>query len=298
MKKLAVVAFAAIVSLSMGVIDAEAKRLGGGKSFGMQRSDNVVRRDAAPTSPQVPPRNAAPAAAPQPGAAVPPVAQKRSWLGPLAGLAAGIGLAALLSHFGMGEQAASFMMILLGIFAVVMVVKLLFRSKAPQQPAGAFAGGAPAPVSYPAEPVPASAPILATGAAASSSSEAAVIPADFDTEAFVREAKLNFIRLQAANDAGNLDDIREFTSPELFAEIRMQFDERGGKAQRTDIVNLNAAVLDVAEEGKRHVVSTRFYGALREDENAPPEQFDEVWHLTKPVDGSRGWVVAGIQQRH
>ena len=54
----------------------------------------------------------------------------------------------------------------------------------------------------------------------------------------------------------------------------------------------------MATEGSRHVVSTRFYGMLREEDDAAPTAFDEVWHLVKPVDGSRGWMVAGIQQRH
>ena len=295
MKKLAVAALMAVATLTTVVPDAEAARLGGGKSFGMQRNDTIVRREAAP-APQVPPRTAAAPAqsAPQAGAPAPQMPQKRSWLGPLAGLAAGIGLAALLSHFGLGEQAASFMLILLGVMAVMMLFRLLFRRGA-SQPTPQYAGmpSTPAPETRHA----ASAPIaLPTSDAPVADTEA--LPSGFDADAFVREAKLNFIRLQAANDAGNLDDLREFTSPEMFAEIRLQYDERHGKPQRTDIVNLNAAVLDVATEGSRHVVSTRFYGMLREEDDAAPTAFDEVWHLVKPVDGSRGWMVAGIQQRH
>ncbi len=294
MKKLAVAALMAVATLTAVVPDADAARLGGGKSFGMQRSDNIMRREAAPVSPQVPPRtSAAPAqTAPQAGAPAPQMPQKRSWLGPLAGLAAGIGLAALLSHFGLGEQAASFMLILLGVMALMFVFKLLFRRSAPQEPRYAGVPASPQPVDV----ARAAAPITLSASGATAGADAP--PADFDTDAFVREAKLNFIRLQAADDAGNLDDLREFTSPEMFAEIRLQYDERHGKPQRTDIVNLNAAVLDVATEGTRHVVSTRFYGMLREEDDASPMPFDEVWHLVKPVDGSRGWVVAGIQQRH
>ena len=116
------------------------------------------------------------------------------------------------------------------------------------------------------------------------------------SDGFIRNAKVGFIRLQAAHDAGDLADIREFTSPEMFAEIRMDLDQRQGAAQKTDIVSLNAEILEVAEETNRYVVSVRFSGMLREEANAAPVAIDEIWHLTKPVTAQGGWVLAGIQQ--
>ena len=113
---------------------------------------------------------------------------------------------------------------------------------------------------------------------------------------FVRNAKVNFIRLQAANDAGNLEDIREFTTPEMFAEIKMDFAERKGVAQETDVVSIEADVLEVSEEPTRYVVSVRFTGLVREDKDATAEPIDEIWHLVKPREGKGGWMLAGIQQ--
>lgn len=121
------------------------------------------------------------------------------------------------------------------------------------------------------------------------------IPADFDVAGFVRNAKVQFIRLQASNDAGNLDDIREFTSPEVFAEIQMDIRERNGAAQETRVLDLDAEVLEVAEEAHRYIVSVRFTGRVQEDGGAP-SSIDEIWHLTKPRSGQGGWVLAGIQQ--
>ena len=120
--------------------------------------------------------------------------------------------------------------------------------------------------------------------------------ANFDAEGFARQAKLNFIRLQTANDSANLEDLREFTTPEVYAEISMQIAERGDAPQRTDVVELNAEVIEVVEESDRYIVSVRFTGLLREDEAAAPAALDEVWHLVKPVSGDAGWRVAGIQQ--
>ena len=112
----------------------------------------------------------------------------------------------------------------------------------------------------------------------------------------MRQAKLNFIRLQAANDRGDMEDIRQFCSPEMAAEIQMQFQERNQLAQETDVMQLDAALLDVSTEANRALASVRFSGLIREETNAAPESFSEVWHLSKPLDGSQGWQIAGIQQ--
>ncbi len=291
MKRLVIAAFAVVLGLGLMVSDAEAKRLGGGGSIGMKR-----QATPAPTAPaqagkpaSAPATAAAPAAAP--AAAAKPAGMSR-FLGPLAGLAAGLGIAALLSHFGLGEGMADMLLILALIGVAFVIVRWLMRKRAPEtgmQYAGA--GNAAAanfkPAQFDSSGVGAGA--TAAGAAARN------IPGDFDVEGFLRQAKLNFVRLQAANDRGDMDDIREFTSPELFAEIKMQYQERGSKVQETDVMQLNAELLEVVTEDKRHIASVYFSGQLRED-NAAPASFAETWHLAKPVDGSRGWNVAGIQQ--
>lgn len=281
----------AVMSFGFAATEAEAKRLGGGSSFGMQRQATppAQPRQPAATQQQTPAAGAATAAA-QP---------KRSWMGPIAGLAAGLGLAALFSHLGLGEGFANFVMILLLAAAAFFIFRLIFRrgASAPAQGnrglqyAGAAAGGNQPP----AQAFEASQPFGGSAAAPASGLDKA-IASGFDAEGFARQAKLNFIRLQAANDAGNLDDLREFTTPEVFAELCMQLNERRGAEQRTDVVELNADVIDVAEEENRYVVSVRFTGLLREEAEAAPAPFDEIWHLTKPRAGSGGWLIAGIQQ--
>ena len=285
MKNVFVAVFSIIVALGLNIGDAEAaKRLGGGKSVGMQR-EAVAPKPAAPTQAAPAPNTPAPAAAP---AAQP----KRNWLGPIAGLAAGLGIAALLSHFGLGEGMANFLMIALLAMAAVFIIKMLFRRKeapqaSPLQYAGAGNSGAtPPPLGT--QQYGSAAPMAAA--------DAPRVPAGFDSEGFLRVAKLNFVRLQAANDAGNLADIREFVSPEIFAEIKLQMEERGKVAQQTDVVTMNASLLEVVSEGGRHIASVHFTGMIREEANAPAAPFEEVWNLCKPVDGSSGWVVAGNQQ--
>ena len=311
MKPLIVALGLAIAALGLAPLDVEAKRLGGGGSSGMKREMPAkAAPDAAPAKP------AAPAAAPNaagaaPAAATPP---KRSWMGPLAGLAAGLGIAALMSHLGMGEAFGNFLMLALLAVVAVVAIRFLMRRFGPSaQNQGAqqglqFAGAAPG-AGNAALPAGGSGSGWGTGANATSSATPAVaelapataalplqLPADFDAAAFERTAKMIFIRLQAANDAGDLNDLRAFTTPEMFASIRLELQERAAASQQTDVVKIDTQVVDFAAEASRQVVSVRFHGLIREEENGTAHPFDEVWHLAKPLDGSQEWAIAGIQQ--
>ena len=308
MKNLALMGATLALGLALVTGDADAaKRFGGGKSAGMQRQE-MSQSHSTPASPaQAPGMSNTPARqqAAAPAAGMQPQAQpKRSWMGPLAGLAAGIGLAALASHFGFGEELASMMTMALIAFAVIALIGFIMRKKAQSAQGPALAGvgagaGMGAPVNAPVPNLFNSTP--AAGAAAPQETPApsgfvGQIPEGFDVDSFVRNAKVNFIRLQAANDARNLEDIRAYTTPEMFAEVKMHWMEEGNAPQKTDVMSLDAAVLDVQEEASRYVVSVRYTGLLREDANAAPEAIDEIWHLVKPKDNSSGWLVAGIQQ--
>jgi predicted lipid-binding transport protein (Tim44 family) len=122
------------------------------------------------------------------------------------------------------------------------------------------------------------------------------VPADFDTASFLRHAKSNFIRLQAAWDKGDVGDIREFTTPEVFAELKMQISERGGKADFTDVVQIDAELLGIENNGADYLASVQFTGSIKPAPDALAEPFNEVWNLVKPVSGNAGWLLAGIQQ--
>jgi predicted lipid-binding transport protein (Tim44 family) len=125
---------------------------------------------------------------------------------------------------------------------------------------------------------------------------AAFVPASFDAESFERVAKMTFIRLQAANDSANLDDLRQFTTPEMFAALKLDLLERGAGAQTTEVRRVEAKVLDVADEAERQVVSVRYRGEVVEAPGEATVAFDEVWHLVKPRGEHTSWAIAGIEQ--
>ena len=275
MKRFLMILTILLTSISLFAATAEAKRFGGGGSFGKQRT---MTPQAAPKAP-----TAAPAPAGAPAAA--PAAGGNKWLGPLAGLAIGAGLGAMMAHFGLGEGMGNILMILLVVGAVFLLFSML-RKK--QQPAMQYAGaGAPYSGATPAQ----------TAAATSTAPmQAKNIPADFPVESFLRSAKTSFIRLQAANDRKDLNDIREYTTPEMFAEISMQMQERDNSPQKTDVVRIDGELLEVAYEGDMAIASVRFTGSLTEN-NGAPDAVDEIWHVQKNLrDDKSVWLLAGIQQ--
>jgi predicted lipid-binding transport protein (Tim44 family) len=124
----------------------------------------------------------------------------------------------------------------------------------------------------------------------------AFVPATFDSESFARTAKMIFIRMQAANDAADLDDLRRFTTPEFFASVRLDLQERGAAENHTDVQRVDAEVLDVTNEADQQIVSVRFRGDIVEERGGHPQAFDEVWHLVKPHAEGGQWAIAGIEQ--
>lgn len=313
MKK-ALALFAIVLTLGMSVaLDADAKRLGGGKSSGMQRQATTA--PATPPAGSNVPGQAAPvagaAAAAAPAAAA---AGKRSWMGPLAGLAAGLGLAALASHLGFGEGLANMMMIGLLVMAVLAAVAFVMRKRAANQGATLAGAGAASGSGQPFQRLQQQETFRAENGAPSNGGSligsriggglgspatgaaVGVIPAGFDTAAFAGNAKSQFLALQAANDARDLDRLRDFLTPDMFDLVRAEIAERGDAPQQTEVFGLDAQVLAVVEEDRRYVASVRFSGSVRDQRGAVPEDLDEIWHLTKPSTGSGGWMIAGIQQ--
>jgi predicted lipid-binding transport protein (Tim44 family) len=318
-----------VAGLMIGVVaaslafDAEAqRRFGGGRSFGKQ-SPTVQQRQATPptqTPQQQPGTQAAPAQQPaataaRPGgtpAATPP---RSPWRGALMGLAAGLGIAALASWLGIGETLAMFMTVLLIGLALMLLVGFVLRRMRPaEQPAYGAAGaqrgpGTYANVGYETTPAPAPVPVPESVAPAGGARPGSAmdefartgasvraapwgVPADFDTQAFLAAAKSHYIRLQQAWDAGNLDELSDFTTNEMFIALTHELRARAGHS-KTEVVSMDAELLGIESSADEHIASVKFDGTLRVDGEI--ERVSEVWNLSKPVRGG-GWVLAGIQQ--
>ena len=272
----------ALMSMSLMIEDADAGRMSGGRNMGMQRSAPAPQKAA----PGAPAQQQQQQTAPATPAQQPTGASK--WLGPLAGLALGAGLAALFLNNGWGGLLAGVLLIGLVIAAVTLAARVMLRNRVAQDPlqyAGAGAGTQPA--------------LDALPGGAGMHSVAATTgrwPAEFNATEFVRHARLNFVRLQEAYDRRDLSTIRDFLTPEVYREIEADIRAAGAAEEQTEVLTLEAEVLDVAEEASSYIVSVRFTGMIREAAGREPEPFSEIWHLEKPLSGRSGWMLAGIQQ--
>jgi predicted lipid-binding transport protein (Tim44 family) len=324
MKKFLVTMMLALTAVSM-IAEATARPMGGKRSFG--RQSTAVRQMPAPAPAPSPAFQRAPTAAPAAaagatGAAAAAAAKKPGmWKGILGGALLGLGLGALLSHFGIGGAFASvissILMIGLLVLAVMFIVRMFRRKDTPANPAFANAGyGAAQPAQAGAVATPEIGsglrqPAYQPSAFQNQQPQGGVmldkgmgqqqhnqwgVPGDFDQEAFLRQAKSSFIRLQAAWDRGDTNDLREFTSPEVFAELKMQIQERNGAPDYTDVVSVDAQLLGIEAGANDYLASVQFNAMIRTAPNAPAEPLVEVWNLSKPLSGAGGWVLAGIQQ--
>ncbi len=322
MKKLLTALF--VVAMAFATMHAEAaKRLGGGKSVG-QQSSNVTQREAAKPAPAATPtQNAVPAAQPAPAAA--PAAAQPSRFGGmggmLGGLAAGLGLAWLAHSMGFGAEFGQFLMFGLLALVVMMVIGAIMRRRQPEAANNspyAFEGaGAPvSPNSLPqynpnnvgndssARPVDTHTDFAPVGGgsmigSALGGNQTWGIPADFDAAGFVSAAKQNFMTLQQAWDRSDIAALRAMMTDSMLDEIKAQLAEReataNGQVNHTEVVMLDAHLLGIEDVANNYMASVEFSGLIREEPSAGPTPFREVWNMTKPKDGSLGWLVAGVQ---
>ena len=278
-------AFALLAAFSF---DAEAARLGGGRSAGRQ-SSQVTQREAARQQPAAPGQQQA---AQQP---------RRQWGGLLGGLAAGLGLAWLANALGLGEGFAN--VLLIALLVMVGMAVLRMRRGSAAQAAGGPAWPAansynPAKVGNDASARPWERAATTAGGSmigsARSGPQGWGMPASFEIAGFTEAARRNFISLQAAWDKGDEAALRAMMTDEMLAETRARLAERGGQPSQTVVNMLQAQLLGIEELPAEYMASVEFSGLITEDGNGP-SPFREAWNMTKPKTGPGGWLVAGIQ---
>ena len=337
-----------VCALVLVSADADARRMGSGKSVGRQ-SNNVTQREAAPpaspATPGAPAQNANSAAARPATAAPAAAAPKRNWGGMLGGLAAGLGLAWLASSLGLGAGFGNILLIALLAMAALFAWRMFAARRAAAAANGgngngnnnggfAFQGAgaaADAPVtpqyradkvgndasarpwestgtSFDSTPSERGGSSMASAAGAGTGSmigSALVgaqtwgVPAGFDADGFLAAAKRNFVTLQDGWDRADIDMLRSMMTDSMVGEIKSQLSERethtGGQPNKTEVVFLDAKLLGIEELPDAYMASVEFSGMIREDASSGPSPFREVWNMTKPTNGSGGWLVAGVQ---
>lgn len=323
-KLLAVFAIGLMIVMTMPQADA-AKRFGGGSSFGRQAPVPALSQKAPAANPaQNFNRQQANPAAGAAAAAKP----ASPWKGMLMGAAAALGIAALASALGLGEGMVQILMMILLAVVLYFVFRFAMGFFLAKKMRAAGAQGAGAAAQRPEETIlsrmssaaqtaqqtpaqqPAPAPAAAASAAAAGATPGSVmdtfattaavangelsIPEGFDTASFEKVAKENFAKLQKAWDTGNVVEISDFTTNDLFIAVTHQLRERGNTNQTSEIVDLTAKLLGIATEQNDYVAVVEFTGAMKFDGEF--ETVHERWILTRPLNETEGWLLAGIEQ--
>jgi predicted lipid-binding transport protein (Tim44 family) len=310
-----------VMVLSLGGLNAEAKRLGGGRSMG-QQSGNVTQREA--VRPAAPAQQVAPAGVNRPATPPPAAPARRPWGAMLGGLAAGLGLAWLAHSLGMGEAMGNILMFGLLALAAMALIGWFMRSRQAGGQGGLAYQGAGNTATSPevlrnynpekvgndasarpweasSTPLESAAPV-ATGSmigAALNGPQSWGVPAGFDADGFLNAAKRNFNTLQDAWDRSDISMLRSMMTDTMLAEIQAQLAERevtaSGQPNKTEVLMLEAQLLGIEELPDVYMASVEFNGMIREEAHASPSPFREVWNMTKPRQGGSGWLVAGVQ---
>lgn len=290
----AVITSAVLALLTLGAWDADAARFGGGKSFGGSPS---MGRSVSPPPP-APGLNRPAPGRDAPGAAAAPA--RPGLLGGMGGMLGGLLAGSLIGSllFGGGLHGGGFMDILLLGLVLYLAFKFFSRSRRPVPAEG------PNPQAAYRREEPESSPLQRSGMnweqfrdrpeGGPGAVAADAVPPGFDTEEFLRGAKMAYTRLQASWDKRDLDDIAQFATPAVTNEIRAQA-ESDPLPSTTEVLLINAQLLSVTEERGLQKASVYFDVLLREDPDVQAtSQAREVWHFERGPNES--WKLNGIQQ--
>jgi len=307
-KKIGILAtlFLTLTLLMAGIQEAQAKRFGGGRSFGSRPSYSTpYQRSTSPSSTNRTTRSAS-----QQQAATQNQAARQSWAkrGGLMGLLGGLALGGLLGSLFFGGAFENFNFLDILVFAgIAFLLMRLFAAKARQnQPSASTAYNRSSYADDDQSDYGNATPSGSSSAgfntdvmfgkdSQSAPTTAAEVPADFDQATFLSGAENAYRYLQSAWDNADLAAIRGLTTDKVFAEIQDQL-RASGTNNQTEVLKVNSELLEVREIGNELEATVLFDCILRED-GGDTEQVREVWHFIKPVNSKQTkWHLDGIQQ--
>lgn len=309
MKRFFAVFFVCLALVATSVDADAARRFGGGSSFG--RSAPTFSQKAPAAAPKAPQQqqNAGTQQNQRQTATPAQQAQRPSMMrSVLTGLAAALGISALLSLLGINGAGLVSMItgILLAIvifFAIRMALGM-FMKKQVRTAGGAHREATPSMDEPVMKPMPReSSPmnsemrsdsVMAQFATSQQSGVTDITPSDFDREGFLKTAREQYVKLQKAWDTGNVIDISDFTTQDVFIALTHQLRERGSEVYHSEILELKNELLGIAEVENQYLASVRFTGRIKISDEI--EELDETWILEKPNQGNGGWLLSGIQQ--
>lgn len=292
MKRLLSLVALLMVSVAITPI-AEAKKFGGGKSFGksfktapapkqQQQNTNTIGKDQTSKT------------------------QSSSKKGLMGGLMGGLLAGGLLAaFFGGAFEGIQFMDILIiGLIAFfafkllrgVLGAKAGSMNQHRQQPA--FGGnGAPKfeqPNVHNFEQ-PQTNPFQNQGGFGSQTDVPHNYPPGFDQAAFINGSREHYRILQGAWNHNQLETIKEYVSPSLFEDLKSERAKLEGE-QHTDVMYVDAEIVRADYDANKAQLSLQFSGRYRDAAEGVEENIEDVWHLERDLTVPNApWLIVGIQ---
>lgn len=119
---------------------------------------------------------------------------------------------------------------------------------------------------------------------------------NFNQTAFLEGAKNAFQMLQQAWDARDLSEIRRMTTDKVFAEIKQQLQDNT-TTNHTEILSLDAEILSARQNDSQQEVQVLFDANIHELPESVTSNIQEVWYFVRPANTRHTmWFVDGIQQ--
>lgn len=306
MKTLVTALIMGVIGFGVMVETAEAKRFGGGMSFGSQKAFSKPQQQR--SAPKEAPKKQSNTT----GTAAGGAAAKSGMMGALGALAVG-GLLGALFFGGAFENINFFDVLVFGLIAFLLFKMFAGKRRAGPTPSAAGYGRVEEPMpSYEREQMPSQPhsqqrqgfdtdlmfkkdkPAGVGGFSAKIDSSQIVKPKGFDEDHFLQGAKILFMNMQKAWDNGELADIREFTTDQVFAEIQDQYRSREGE-NHTEVTSAHVELFDVVDLDSELQASALFTVSVME--NGEEVHAQELWHFIKPKHSLQPtWYLDGIQQ--
>ena len=257
-------------------LDADAKRFGGGKSWGAKpKHSQMQKQQAQPAAGQTTGKQPATAGA-KPGIG-----------GMLMGMAAG-GLLASMFMGGAFEGLQIMDILIFGLIAFV-IFKLI-ASRRRQMPQAATAGG-PA---MQREAHNANQNIF--GGSSAAARPVIQVPTWFNESSFLQAAEGHFNALQQHWDANEMHLIAEFVTPEMLTFLTTERSSLGDAMQSTYIDDLTVQLDGLDEQSDLTVATITFHGIAKTSRFDQGEAFSESWRMERKNGDNQPWLIAGIRQ--
>lgn len=286
--------FALIVAVSFTASHAEAKRFGGGKSFGKSFKTAPVRKQQPQQTDTIRKQNPTAASS----------AKKGLMGGLLGGLLAGGLLAAFFGGAFNGIQIMDILIIGVIAFVLFKLFKAMRANKGtPMGHRESYAGNSPRQPQQ--QQSKQQQQQFRQGAAQQQQSSSGFestdsdvpfnLPPNFNMNGFLNGSRDHYRIIQGAWNHNELEKIREYVSPALLVDLTAER-AKLSEEQHTEVMYVDAELVRADHDANMAQLSIKFSGRYKDSVEGVEEDINDVWHLERDLRKPNApWLIVGIQ---